>query len=430
MPMTIAEKILAQHAGRDRVAPGEMIVAQPDLLLANDITAPLALKVLRELGVEKVFDPERVALVMDHFTPNRDIAAAEACAEIRRFALRHKITHFYEGGDAGIEHALLPEQGLVLPGQLIIGADSHTCTYGALGAFATGVGSTDFAVALHTGKIWLRVPETVRVTYRGILKPWVGGKDLILATIARLGVDGANYRALEFYLGDDIDLEMSDRFTVSNMVIEAGAKAGIFPPDKVTQAFLESRTDQSFTIFHSDSRAVYADTIEIEVSDLSPQVALPHSPANAVPVERAPDVRLDQVVIGSCTNGWLEDLRVAARILSGNRAARGCRLIIFPATPAIYRQALKEGLIETFLNAGAVVAPPTCGPCLGGHLGVLAAGEQALATTNRNFQGRMGHPESSVYLAGPAVAAASAVTGKITPPGEVLPETPGEETQE
>lgn len=429
MSMTIAEKILAKHAGRDRVKPGDMLIAQPDLLLANDITAPLALKVLREMGVEKVFDPERVALVMDHFTPNRDLAAAEACAEIRRFALRHKITHYYEGGDAGIEHALLPEQGLVLPGDLIIGADSHTCTYGALGAFATGVGSTDFAVALKTGKIWLKVPETVRVIYTGTLPPWVGGKDLVLATIARFGVDGANYQALEFYLGDDLELGMSDRFTISNMVIEAGAKAGLFPPDKTTKEYLKDRTERTYTLFHSDSRAVYREKIELDVSGLSPQVALPHSPANAVPVERAPDVKLDQVVIGSCTNGWLEDLRIAARILTGNRAPRGFRLIIFPATPAIYRQALKEGLIEIFLNAGAVVSPPTCGPCLGGHLGVLAAGEHALATTNRNFKGRMGHPESSVYLAGPAVAAASALTGRISHPREIIPDQESGESE-
>jgi 3-isopropylmalate/(R)-2-methylmalate dehydratase large subunit len=427
MPMTIAEKILSKHSGRDQVQPGEIIIASPDILLANDITAPLALKVLRELGTEKVFDPERVVLVADHFTPNRDLAAAEACAELRRFARRHNITHFYEAGAAGIEHALLPEQGLVLPGELVIGADSHTCTYGALGAFATGVGSTDFAVALKTGKIWLRVPPSIRITYTGRLNPWVGGKDLILYTISRLGTEGANYKAMEFFLGEGLTLKMSDRFTISNMAIEAGGKAGIFAPDRTTEEYLKDRARRAYTIFHSDRTAEYQEALEIDVSSIQPQVALPHSPANSLPVENAPEVQLDQVVIGSCTNGWIDDLRSAARVLAGNQVHPGTRLIIIPATPTIYRQALKEGLIETFLNASAVIAPPSCGPCLGGHLGVLAEGERALATTNRNFPGRMGHANSYVYLSSPAVAAASALTGRITHPQEIISELPEEE---
>ncbi len=429
MPLTIAEKILAAHAGQKELRPGQIIIAEPDVLLANDITAPLALKIFSELGGKKILHPERVVLVLDHFTPNRDLAAAEACAEIRRFAHQHLLPNFFEGGEAGIEHALLPEQGLVLPGQLIIGADSHTCTYGALGAFATGMGSTDFAVALLTGRVWLKVPESIQVIFSGPLPPWVGGKDLILHLISRLGVEGANYRVLEFSLAEGLSLGMSDRFTISNMATEAGAKAGIFAPDQATEEFLRGKTEKTYTIYSSDRNALYRETLKIDVTALTPQVALPSSPANAVPVEAAPEVKLDQVVIGSCTNGRIEDLRIAARILAGHRAAPGLRLIILPATPTIYQQALREGLIETFLSARAVIAPPSCGPCLGGHLGVIAAGEQALATTNRNFPGRMGHPDSRVYLSGPAVAAASAITGRITHPREIVSTPPAPEAK-
>lgn len=429
MPLTIAEKILSSHAGKKELRPGEIVIAEPDVLLANDVTAPLAIKIFSELGGKKILHPERIVLVLDHFTPNRDLAAAEACAEVRRFARKHHLPHFFESGEAGIEHALLPEQGLVLPGQLVIGADSHTCTYGALGAFASGVGSTDFAVALKTGRVWLKVPESIHVIFSGSLAPFVGGKDLILYLISRLGVEGANSQVLEFSLAEGLSLRLSDRLTISNMAVEAGAKAGIFAPDRITEEYLAGKTEKNYTIYSSDRNAAYRETLKIDVTALAPQVALPSSPANAVPVEAAPEVKLDQVVIGSCTNGWIEDLRTAAQILVGHRTAPGLRLIILPATPAIYRQALREGLIETFLSARAVIAPPSCGPCLGGHLCVIAAGEQALATTNRNFPGRMGHPDSRVFLSGPAVAAASAITGRITHPREIVSTPPAPEAK-
>lgn len=417
--MTITEKILAAHSDRETVRPGEFIYASVDLVLGNDITAPIGIEEFRRAGLRRVFDPERVVLVPDHFTPNKDIRSAEQCRLMREFAREQGITHYYEVGRMGIEHALLPEQGLVVPGDLIIGADSHTCTYGAVGAFSTGVGSTDFAAALATGKVWLRVPESLRFVFTGRLGRWVGGKDLILHTIGRIGVSGATYQAMEFTGETIARLPMDDRLTMCNMAIEAGAKSGIIAPDEVTTAYLAERARRDYTIYRSDPDADYAQVFEWDVTDLPPLVAKPHLPENVVPAEELKDVAIDQVVIGSCTNGRLSDLRTAAEVLRGKKVASGVRLIVIPATQAVYRAALEEGLLEVFLDAEAVVSTPTCGPCLGGHMGVLAAGERALATTNRNFVGRMGHPESEVYLSGPAVAAASAVTGRITHPDEV-----------
>ncbi len=420
MPMTITEKILAAHAGRDAVAPGDFVYARVDLALGNDITAPIAIRQLAEAGIDRVWDRERIALVPDHFTPNKDIASAEQAGTLRAFARAHDLTHYWEVGRCGIEHALLPEQGVVGPGDLVIGADSHTCTYGALGAFSTGVGSTDLAAVFATGEVWLRVPESIRFVFTGERGRWITGKDLILHTIGEIGVSGALYRAMEF-TGPVIEaLPMDDRLAMCNMAIEAGAKNGIVPPDGVTRAYVEGRLEREPFYYDSDPGAAYAATHEWDVSDLEPVVACPNLPSNTRPVSALSDVRLDQVVIGSCTNGRVSDLEVAAGILAGRQVADGLRCLVFPATPEIQKEALRRGWMETFLEAGAVVSPPTCGPCLGGHMGVLAEGEVALATTNRNFTGRMGHPQSRVYLASPAVAAASAVTGRITHPDEVV----------
>ncbi|MBW2038687.1 MAG: 3-isopropylmalate dehydratase large subunit [Deltaproteobacteria bacterium] len=422
MGMTITEKILAEHAGLEEVAPGEIINAKVDVALGNDITAPLAIKAFREVGAKRVFDREKVILVPDHFTPNKDIQSAEQCQLLREFAQEQGLTHYFEVGRMGIEHALLPEKGLVGAGDLVIGADSHTCTCGALGAFATGVGSTDLAAAMATGEIWLRVPETVRLTYYGRRQSWVGGKDLILYTIGDIGVDGALYKAMEF-TGEAIGaLEMAGRFTMANMAIEAGAKNGIFPPDEITLEYLQGRVEKGYKLYHSDENARYEEVREYDVSQIGPQVACPPSPANVKGARELVGVEIDQVVIGSCTNGRLEDLRIAAHIMRGEKLAPYVRLIVIPATQGIYLQALREGLLEIFVEAGGVVSTPTCGPCLGGHMGVLGAGEVAIATTNRNFVGRMGHPTSQVYLSNPAVAAASAIKGKIAHPEEVVKE--------
>jgi 3-isopropylmalate/(R)-2-methylmalate dehydratase large subunit len=416
--LTLAEKILAAHSGKKRVSPGEFINAGVDLVLANDITAPIAIREFRRIGVDKVFDPRKVVMIPDHFAPNKDIASAEQIKLMREFAYQHGIIYF-EVGQMGIEHVLLPEQGLVLPGDLVIGADSHTCTYGAVGALATGMGSTDIAAAMATGDIWMKVPPTIKFVYHGGLGKWVGGKDLILHTIGNIGVDGALYSAMEF-TGEAIDdLSMDGRFTMANMAIEAGAKAGIFGVDSRTQLYLKSRANRPYTVYETDSDAEYAQVIEYDVSGMEPQVALPHSPANARPVSQVEDIEVDQAVIGSCTNGRLDDLRLAAQVLKGSKVHPKVRCIIIPGTQQVYLDALTEGMIEIFVRAGAVVSTPTCGPCLGGYMGVLADGERCISTTNRNFVGRMGSPKSEVYLSNPAVAAASAVAGRITSPEEV-----------
>ena len=422
MAMTITEKILAAHAGCDEVRPGQLIEARVDVALANDVTAPIAIAEFEQLGIEKVFDPDRVILVPDHFTPNKDINSAEQAKIVRDFSRRQQLTNYFEQGRVGIEHVLLPEQGLVLPGDLIIGADSHTCTYGALGAFATGVGSTDLAAAMATGKVWFKVPESIKLVYHGTPGPWVEGKDLILYTIGRLGVDGALYQSMEMQ-GEAIEkLPMYGRFTMANMAIEAGAKNGIITPDEITLDYVRGRSTRDYHLFFSDPGAEYVYEMDIDVSRIKPQVAFPSLPENSREVAAAVEqgITLDQVVIGSCTNGRIEDLRLAAKVLRGKKVAPYLRLIVIPGTQAIYLQAVREGLAEIFVEAGAVFSTPTCGPCLGGHMGILAAGEKALATTNRNFVGRMGHPESEVYLSNPAVAAASAVLGRIASPEEVL----------
>ena len=419
MAMTITEKILAAHAGLKRVEPGELIEVDVDFCLANDITAPIAIERFRQAGAKEIFDAARVALVPDHFVPNKDIESAAQCQILREFAQEHKLPHFFEVGRMGIEHALLPEQGLVLPGDVVVGADSHTCTYGGLGAFATGVGSTDLAAVMITGRTWFRVPASIKFVYHGTLAPWVTGKDLILYTIGQIGVDGARYRSMEFTGQVISQLSMDQRLTMANMAIEAGAKNGIIAPDECTRAFVEGRAQRSYTFYDSDDDAVYEQVINYDVSEIEPQVALPHSPANSQPVSSLDKISIDQVVIGSCTNGRLEDLRAAADILKNRRIAPGVRCLIIPATQTIYRQAMDEGLFTIFLEAEAAISTPTCGPCLGGHMGILAAGERAVATTNRNFVGRMGHPESEVYLASPAVAAASAVLGRIASPEEL-----------
>ncbi|MCS7201374.1 MAG: 3-isopropylmalate dehydratase large subunit [Dictyoglomus sp.] len=421
MGLTITEKILLKHSNNKEISPGDLIFVKLDFMLANDITAPLAIKEFRKIGAKKVFDPEKIALIPDHYTPNKDIKSAQQAKEVREFAREQGIKYFYDGGRVGIEHALLPEEGLVLPGDCIIGADSHTCTYGALGAFSTGVGSTDLAYAMTFGEIWLKVPESIKFIYYGKLPKWVGGKDLILFTIGKIGVDGARYKAMEF-TGEVIrSLSMADRFTICNMAIEAGAKSGIIEPDEITLEYVRSRAKRNFEIFYSDKDANYSEIYEWDVSNLEPMVAFPHLPSNVYPISEVinKNITLDQVYIGSCTNGRLEDLRIAAKILKGHKVNPNLRLIITPATPSIYMSALKEGLIEIFLSAGGIITPPSCGPCLGGHLGVLAEGERALSTTNRNFVGRMGHPKSEVYLSNPAVAAASAILGRISAPWEV-----------
>ncbi|MGI5875738.1 MAG: 3-isopropylmalate dehydratase large subunit [Dethiobacteria bacterium] len=419
MGHTITEKILAKAAGKKTVDPGEIINAKIDMALGNDITAPVAIKEFEKIGVDTVFNRERIALIPDHFTPNKDIQTAEQVQLMRRFARQHGIVHFYEVGRMGIEHALLPELGLVLPGEVVIGADSHTCTYGALGSFATGVGSTDLAAVMATGELWFKVPSTIRIIFQGRLPSWIDGKDLILYTIGELGVDGARYCALEFTGPVISELGMDGRFTIANMAIEAGAKAGIITPDETTLEYLKGRAVRDFEVITGDDNAPVLEEYEWDVSNMEPQVSAPSSPANVRPVSSLGGIQVDQVVIGSCTNGRINDLRVAAAILKGKKIHPRVRLIIIPATQAIYLQAMREGLLEIFTEAEAAVSTPTCGPCLGGHMGILAAGETALATTNRNFTGRMGHPESKVYLAGPAVAAASAITGYITHPAEV-----------
>ncbi len=416
MGMTITQKILAEKSGQSQVRPGQLIMAETDLVLGNDITAPVAIDEFYKIGCETVFDKTKIALVADHFTPNKDIKSAQLNKKMREFAHRHAITSYFDVGRAGIEHALIPEQGLALPGDLIIGADSHTCTYGALCAFSTGVGSTDMAGAMATGKVWLKVPEAIRFHLTGSLPEFVSGKDLILTIIGQIGVDGALYRSMEFSGGGIASLSMDDRFTVSNMAIEAGAKNGIFPVDEKTENYLfEHANGKPYCRFVPDKDAEYVLEYEINLSALEPVVALPHLPDNVRKASELGAISIDQAVIGSCTNGRISDLRTAATILSGNHVA--VRTIIIPATQEIYLQAVKEGLVQTFLKAGAVVSPPTCGPCLGGHMGVLASGERCVSTTNRNFVGRMGHPDSEVYLASPAVAAQSAIEGKIAVPG-------------
>lgn len=419
MPMTITEKLLARAAGRDEVRPGEFVNCRLDLVLANDVTAPIAIEKLAEMGATRVFDPERVVLVCDHYTPTKDIPAAEQVKKVRDFARQHGILHYYEACGGGIEHIILPEKGLVLPGDVVVGADSHTCTYGALGAFATGVGSTDAAAAMATGECWFRVPESMRFVYTGELGRWLTGKDLILHTIARIGVDGALYKAMEF-TGPVVErLPMPDRFTMCNMAIEAGGKNGIVAPDKVTAEWVAPRAGRAWLELASDADAEYAAEHHIDCSGLEPAVAFPHLPENVRPISEVGDVSIDQAVIGACTNGWLEDLRRAAEVMRGRKVAQWVRCIVLPGSYEIFLAAVREGIIETFLEAGCVVGPSTCGPCLGGHMGVLAAGERAVATTNRNFIGRMGHPESEVYLASPYVAAASAVAGRIISPAEL-----------
>ena len=419
MGMTITEKILARHTDLAEVNPRMLINARVDIALGNDITAPIAIEAFRKAGGTKVFDREKVVLVPDHFAPNKDIASAEQCKVMRNFVREQDITHYYEVGKAGIEHALLPEQGVVLPGDLVIGADSHSCTYGALGAFGIGVGSTDLAAVFLTGEIWLLVPETMKFVLHGKLNQWVSGKDLILYIIGRIGVDGALYRAMEF-TGETVrGLGMADRFTMANMVIEAGAKNGIFIPDEITKSYVKDRAERDYTIYNSDSDAVYHSVIDMDVSIIEPQVAFPPLPSNTRDIGQVGNIRIDQSVIGSCTNGRIEDLRVAARILKGRKVAPFVRLIVIPATPDMYKTAMQEGLLDIFLAANAVISPPTCGPCLGGYMGILADGEVTVSTTNRNFVGRMGHRNSEVYLSNPAIAAASAVLGRIASPEEL-----------
>jgi len=419
MGMTITEKILAAHADLDVVKPGQLIKARVDMALANDITAPLAIKAFKSASGKKVFAQDKICLILDHFTPNKDIPSAIQCQEVRKFAYEQGIINFYDVGSVGIEHVLLPEQGLVLPGDVVIGADSHTCTYGALGAFSTGVGSTDLGAVMLTGEIWLKVPPSIKLVYKGSLPKWITGKDLILYTIGDLSVEGALYKTMEF-CGEAINqLSMDGRFTMANMAIEAGAKNGIFVPDEKTEAYVQPRAKRSYQIYQSDPDAEYLFTREYDVSALEPQVALPHSPDNVKGVSEIGEIKIDQVVIGSCTNGRLEDLRLAAHILKGEKVAKNVRCIVIPGTQQVYLDALREGLIEIFIEAGAAVSTPTCGPCLGGHMGVLAPGEKAVSTTNRNFIGRMGHPQSEVYLVSPVVAAASAITGIIVGPEEV-----------
>ena len=417
-PMTMAEKILAAHAGLDEVKPGQLIECDLDLVLANDVTAPLAIKTAREI-TDAVFDADKIALVPDHYAPNKDIKSAEQAKIVREFAHEQGISHYYEVGCMGVEHALLPEQGVVGPGDLIIGADSHTCTYGALGAFSTGVGSTDAGVGMAVGKAWFKVPETVLIKVDGALAAGVTGKDVILHIIGMIGVDGALYKAIEFVGGAIEGLSMDERLTICNMAVEAGAKAGLIPVDDVARAYLDGRVERPYTVHASDPDAEYSQVIEIDAADIVPTVAFPHLPSNTRPVSEARDVRIDQAVIGSCTNGRLEDMRQAAAVLKGRKVAPGVRCIVIPATQKVYRQCIEEGLTDIFLDANCAVSTPTCGPCLGGHMGVLAAGERAVTTTNRNFVGRMGPPDSEVYLASPAVSAASAVLGHIGLPEDL-----------
>ena len=416
MPMTMTQKILAHHGGLSEVRSGQLIMAKLDLVLGNDITSPVAIREFNNAGFTKVLDNEKIAMVMDHFVPNKDIKAAEQCVQCRDFVKAHNIKHFYDVGCMGIEHSLLPEKGLVASGECIIGADSHTCTYGALGAFSTGVGSTDMAAGMATGEAWFRVPAAIRINLTGSLRSMVSGKDLILHIIGMIGVDGALYQSLE-YAGDGIkSLSMDDRFCIANMSIEAGAKNGIFPVDDTTTAYMKGRVNREYKIFTADEDAHYERVIDINLSELEPTVAFPHLPENTKVISDVGDVPIHQVVIGSCTNGWLSDMQAAAEVFSGKKVHKNVRCIVFPATQEIYMQCIDKGYLKTFIDAGCAVSTPTCGPCLGGHMGVLAAGERCVATTNRNFVGRMGHVTSEVYLASAQVAAASAVAGRIVDP--------------
>ena len=414
------EKILAAHSGQDELKPGEIVNARVDMVLGNDITTPVAVNEFNKIGVNKVFDKDRIAIVPDHFAPNKDIKAAEQINMIRKFAQKHDITNFFEVGQMGIEHVLLPEKGLTLPGEIIIGADSHTCTYGALGALGTGVGSTDMAAAMATGKAWFKVPPTIKIEYKGKLKPYVSGKDLILYTIGKIGVDGALYKSMEF-TGEAIEnLSLDGRMTMSNMAIEAGAKAGLIAADEKTEEYLKGRAQRNYTVRNADPDAEYEEVIEIDVSQIEPQIAFPSLPENTKGLDEIDEkIEIQQSVIGSCTNGRIEDLRAAAEILKGQKVKENVRCLVFPGTQTIYKQAMNEGLFDIFIDAGVAVSTPTCGPCLGGHMGILAEGEKAISTTNRNFVGRMGSTQSEVYLASPAVAAASAIKGYIAGPEEV-----------
>ena len=419
MAMTMTQKILASHAGLPQVRAGQLIRAKMDLVLGNDITTPVAVNEFKKHSLNRVFDRDKIAIVLDHFTPNKDIKAAEQSKQCRAFAKDHDITHFYDVGKMGIEHALLPEQGLVAAGEAVIGADSHTCTYGALGAFSTGVGSTDMAAGMATGECWFRVPSAIRVVLTGKPGKWVGGKDVVLTLIGKIGVEGARYQSLEF-TGEGVSaLSMDDRFTIANMAIEAGAKNGIFPVDAAAVDYMKGRVNREYRVFEADPDAEYTETVELDLSAIRPTVACPHLPSNTKAAADAGGVRIDQAVIGSCTNGRLSDMRIAAELLKGRKIADGVRAIVIPATQAVWREAMRLGYLDTFVEAGCAVSTPTCGPCLGGYMGILAAGERAVATTNRNFVGRMGHPSSEVYLAGPAVAAASAVLGRIASPEEL-----------
>lgn len=420
MGMTMTQKILAEHAGLDTVKAGELIKVKLDLVLGNDITTPIAIREFESIGVQHMFDKNKIAIVPDHFTPNKDIKSAEQAKQVREFAREMGIKNYFEIGQMGIEHALLPEKGLVVAGDVVIGADSHTCTYGALGAFATGIGSTDMAAGMATGEAWFKVPEGMKFILEGKPGEWVSGKDIILYIIGKIGVDGALYKSMEF-VGSGLEyLSMDDRFTMANMAIEAGAKNGIFPVDEKTIEYIEEHSTKPYKIFESDKDAKYSEIYNINLSQIKPIVAFPHLPSNTKSIDDVGDIKIDQAVIGSCTNGRIEDLRTAAKVLKGKKVNENIRLIIIPATQKIYLDALNEGLLEIFIKAGAVVSTPTCGPCLGGHMGVLAEGERAVSTTNRNFVGRMGHPKSEIYLASPAIAAASAITGKISSPEEVI----------
>ena len=419
MGMTMTQKILAAHAGLPEVKAGQLIEADLDLVLGNDITSPVAIHEMDKMTVNGVFDKDKIALVMDHFIPNKDIKSAEHCKCVREFACKHEITNYFDVGDMGIEHALLPEKGLTVAGDVVIGADSHTCTYGALGAFSTGVGSTDMAAGMATGKCWFKVPSALKFELTGKPSEWVSGKDVILHIIGMIGVDGALYKSMEF-TGEGIRyLSMDDRFTIANMAIEAGGKNGIFPVDEAAEAYMREHSKRPYQVYEADEDAEYETVYTIDLAALKPTVAFPHLPENTKTIDEVGEVKIDQAVIGSCTNGRMEDLRIAAKILEGRKVAKNVRCIIIPATQKIYLQAIEEGLVQTFIKAGAVVSTPTCGPCLGGYMGILAAGERCISTTNRNFVGRMGHVDSEVYLASPAIAAASAVTGKISGPSEL-----------
>ena len=417
--MNIAEKILAAHCGKKEITAGDFINAKVDVVLANDITAPIAIKEFKKIGLNRVFDPQKVVFVPDHFVPNKDINSAEQVKMLREFACEYGVT-FFETGRMGVEHVILHEKGIVLPGDLVVGADSHTCTYGALGAFSTGMGSTDIGMAMASGEVWMKVPKTIKLVYHGQLPQYIVGKDLILYTIGQIGVDGALYEAMEF-TGEVIsNLSMDSRFTMSNMAIEAGGKAGIIAADAKTVAYAQERAVRGLSIYTSDPDAQYSNIIEFDVSKIEPQVAMPHLPSNTKNVSEVADVKIDQVIIGSCTNGRIEDMRDAAAILKGRKVHPSVRCIIIPGSQAVYRQAMHEGLFDIFIEADCAISTPTCGPCLGGHMGILAEGERCISTTNRNFVGRMGHPKSEVCLSSPAVAAASAVTGYITHPQEVI----------